>query len=594
MERNSPLRWILVALAAFLLFQYVPKFFGNHDSPLQPLRAESSELPAQRTGELSCDLWTKTFHATLSTRGASLTKFQLLTAKYQRAGQPLDLSTTAGVELRRQLSVNLRNDAVAASKDPTWQLDFDSVDFNLLKADGRTCLFHYQDAKVALDKQISVTDSAYELSVETKVTNLDSKPHRHSLVAETAAWRLESEVSGGMFRVSPFLTHVECLQSAGKAVRLLPGDFEPADFKEPPFAATAQNPGDWYQAPGAPSVAAVSNAYFAHALIPQNSPGGAAPVCLLQIEDRWNAGQFKSKSEDPHGGSMYRARLAYPALELAPQASATYSFLSYIGPKERTALATAAGGHTRLIDLIDLGFFSVIAKVLVGFLLKVHSVIPNWGVAIIILTITARGLLFPLSIPGIKSMVKMRQLKPELDELNAKFKDDPQARGLAQMELFRKHNANPLKGCLPQLASMPVWFALYTTLQTAVELFNIRFLWFPDLSQSDPLFILPFIIGITSFLQQKQMPPQGDPAQQKMMLYMMPAMFTVFMLFLPAGLGVYMFTNGVLGILQFQLVDRHTRRVLASHSPATTALSATATSSTEPDASRRSSAKGKA
>jgi YidC/Oxa1 family membrane protein insertase len=157
-------------------------------------------------------------------------------------------------------------------------------------------------------------------------------------------------------------------------------------------------------------------------------------------------------------------------------------------------------------------------------------------------------------------MIKMRELKPEIDALNEKYKDDAQAKGLAQMELWRKHNVNPLKGCLPQMASMPVWFALYTTLQTAVELYNIPFLWFPDLSSADPHYVLPFIIGTTSFFQQRLMPQQGDPAQQKMMLYFMPAMFTVFMLFLPAGLGVYMFTNGVLGILQQQAVEWHVRR----------------------------------
>jgi len=235
--------------------------------------------------------------------------------------------------------------------------------------------------------------------------------------------------------------------------------------------------------------------------------------------------------------------------------------LSYIGPKERDALAAAGGGERKLIELIDLGFFSVIAKVLVSFLLKVYSVIPNWGVAIILLTISARVLLFPLSVPMIKSSVKMRELKPEIDALNAKFKDDPQQKGLAQMELWRKHKVNPLKGCVPQLASMPVWFALYTTLQTAVELYNIPFLWFPDLSQPDPYYVLPFVIGGTSFLQQKLMPmTAGDPAQQKMMLYFMPGMFTVFMLFLPSGLGVYMFTNGVLGIAQQQIVEWHVRR----------------------------------
>jgi YidC/Oxa1 family membrane protein insertase len=289
---------------------------------------------------------------------------------------------------------------------------------------------------------------------------------------------------------------------------------------------------------------------------------------------------------------MYRARLAYPAVELEPQQTAEYSLLTYIGPKERKVLADAGNGKTRLGDLIDLGFFSIIAKVLVGFLLKVHSVIPNWGIAIILLTLTARTLLFPLTLPSVKSMIKMRELKPEMDAMNEKFKDDPQGKGLAQMELWRKHKVNPLKGCLPQLASMPVWFALYTTLQTAVELFNIPFLWFPDLSQPDPYFILPFVIGATSFMQQKMMPMQGDPAQQKMMLYMMPGMFTVFMLFLPSGLGVYMFTNGVLGIIQQQLVERHARKATA----ASTGLNVTTKASGAEGGTnkRSSSAKGKA
>jgi YidC/Oxa1 family membrane protein insertase len=191
--------------------------------------------------------------------------------------------------------------------------------------------------------------------------------------------------------------------------------------------------------------------------------------------------------------------------------------------------------------------------------------VPNWGVAIIVLTMTARILLFPLSWPSIRNMVRMREIKPEMDAMNAKFKDDPQGRGLAQMELWRKHKVNPLKGCLPQLASMPVWFALYTTLQTAVELYNTPFLWFPDLSAPDPYFILPIVIGGTYFVQQKLMPMQGgDPAQQKMMMYFMPAMFTVFMLFLPSGLGVYMFTNSVLAIVQQQLVERQVRRSSAN------------------------------
>jgi YidC/Oxa1 family membrane protein insertase len=129
---------------------------------------------------------------------------------------------------------------------------------------------------------------------------------------------------------------------------------------------------------------------------------------------------------------------------------------------------------------------------------------------------------------------------------------------VAVQELWRKNKvANPMVGCFPVLLQMPVWFALYTALQTAVELYHTPFGPLRDLASRDPYFIIPIVLGASSFIQQKLMPPQGDPAQQKMMLYMMPAIFTAMMLFLPAGLGVYMLTNTWLGIGQQVLVERY-------------------------------------
>jgi YidC/Oxa1 family membrane protein insertase len=553
MERGGLLRWILFGVGVLLLMMLLPKSCGNGGHARQPLEFESAQLPAERPKEQLCNLWTREFVAQLSTRGASLKHFKLLGSKYRHQGQPIDLATTPDLELRQQLRFHFRNEATAAPGDKSWQVAFDSLDWQLASADRNQCVFVYQDDAVRLEKTVRVTGHPYELEAYARIENRGPNPRRHALSVHTVAWRYDSEVKGGMFRVSPFATHVECVTAEGDTTRLRPDDFEPGDFKGPAFERSPVNLGDWHQVAGRPDVAAVSNAYFTHALVPLAAP--KPPVCQLQIE-HWAQGSAKA-------GAMYRARLAYAPLELAPGQQAEYRVLTYVGPKERHVLAGAAGGKHQLGELIDLGFFSMIAKVLVAFLLKVHSVIPNWGIAIIVLTVTARVLLFPLAIPSIKSMMKMRELKPELDALNEKFKDDPQAKGLAQMELWRKHNVNPLKGCLPQLASMPVWFALYTTLQTAVELYNIPFLWFPDLSASDPLYVLPFIIGTTSFVQQRLMPLQGDPMQQKMMLYFMPAMFTVFMLFLPAGLGVYMFTNGVLGIIQQQAVEWHVRRTTA-------------------------------
>jgi YidC/Oxa1 family membrane protein insertase len=558
MERGGLLRWLLFGAGLFLLMMLLPDACGKSDVARQPLKFESTKLPEARAPERLCSLWTPQFVAQLSTRGASLKHFKLLTAKYRREGQPIDLSTTPDHEIWHQLRFQLRNEAALPPGDKAWQVAYDSLDYRLESATNKRCVFSYEDASVRIEKAVAVTGRAYELEVRARIENRAPEKRVHALNVHTAAFRRNDEVTGGMFRVSPFITHVECVTTDATTTRLRPEDFEPDEFKEPPFAPNKLNQGDWHQVPGTPDVAAVSNAYFTHTLIPVTAP--KPPVCQLQIDQRYNP---RLGSSDPKAGAVYRARLAYAPLELAPGQHAEYRVLSYVGPKERDMLAAAGGGNRQLGELIDLGFFASIAKVLVAFLLKVHSVIPNWGIAIIVLTITARTLLFPLAIPSIKSMMKMRELKPELDLLNEKFKNDPQAKGLAQMELWRKHNVNPLKGCLPQLASMPVWFALYTTLQTAVELYNIPFLWFPDLSEPDPLYILPFVIGITSFLQQKLMPLQGDPMQQKMMLYFMPAMFTVFMLFLPAGLGVYMFTNGLLGIIQQQTVEWHVRRTTA-------------------------------
>jgi YidC/Oxa1 family membrane protein insertase len=128
---------------------------------------------------------------------------------------------------------------------------------------------------------------------------------------------------------------------------------------------------------------------------------------------------------------------------------------------------------------------------------------------------------------------------------------------MAMMELYRKHGVNPLGGCLPQLVQMPIWFAMYTTLQTAVEMYHEKFLWFSDLSAPDKMFILPLVLGAFMIVQQRIVPQQGmDPVQAKMMMYLLPGIFTVMMLFLPAALGVYMLTNSVLGITQQLVVEK--------------------------------------
>lgn len=553
-------RLFLILGLFLLLFFGWQRMFGT-SAELQPIQDVPVVVPeGERPAEVLCDIWTKHARARISTRGAVLQSLLVLPAKYRRDGEPIDLVSTPDHPELSPLFLKFRNPATGRAAGE-WLVAHDVHDWRIVESTGSLCRLEYRDERVALTKVVQAGRGPYELSSRTTIQNLSAEPGAYALIASTTDFRRDDEVEGAMFTMNPLSTHVECVSPDGQADRKRADDFEASDFEnQENFPRSRLNLGDWFQSPREGSLAAVSNAYFTNAVFHQAAPD--RPVCQLQIEERWDSTQFRSKGADPNSGAIYKARLAYPERTLAPGASETFEHTTYVGPKERQALEVAG---SQFVELIDLGFFSSIARVLVSFLLHVYSVIPNWGVAIIVLTITARVLLFPLSVPSIKNMIHMRELKPEMDALNEKFKDDPQAKGLAQMELWRKHGVNPMKGCLPQLASMPVWVALYTTLQTAVELYNIPFLWFPDLSRPDPYYVLPFVIGGVFLLQQKLMPMQaGDPTQQKIMTYFMPGMFTVFMLFLPSGLGVYMFTNSVLGILQQQVVERHVQKTLKS------------------------------
>lgn len=228
--------------------------------------------------------------------------------------------------------------------------------------------------------------------------------------------------------------------------------------------------------------------------------------------------------------------------------------LSYFGPKDWSALEQA--GH-ELTEVVNLGYLAMIARVFAQLLGWIHGWAGNWGLAIILLTLMVRIALFPIVERQFRAMAPMRKLKPELDAINKRFPDDLEKRQAAMMELYRKHGVSPfgqMMGCLPLVLQMPVFFALYTSLSTNVELYNQPFaLWWQDLSAPDPYFVLPLMLVALMHLQQRMTPAAMDPQQQKIMMIVMPLMMGFFMLFLPSGLCLYMMTNSVLGIGQQQL-----------------------------------------
>lgn len=552
MDRSSVLRWVVLLGAGALIYFFVmPAITGSNkkgqnlppetyinapdfvpdviDAPVSP---DKPNAPAE--GEL-CKIEGNRFEATVSSRGASLTHLVLRDAQYASGVNGFDLSTTPDQERWRSLRTLFRG------PDAGDQVKYDRFNWKLSpRAEGdKGCTFTYEDDNVRLVKSIVAGSRPFELDVKTTVTNLASAPKRHRYSIGTYAFRRNADVKGSLGRVSPWQTELTC--AAGKEVIRKGKD----DFKAGSITVA-----------GADRYAAVTSHYFAQALVPEAGDGATSDVPTCEIlGEEWveSAGQSADDA-----ATVYHAKLVYPAKELAPNASVTYHDVGFFGPKERDVLAHAGGPTAKLGDVINLGFFSPVARFLVGVLVFFHDHITgNWGLAIILMTICLRLLLFPLTFKSIKTTIAMRRLKPEVDSLNEKFKDDPQAKNLAMMELWKKHGVNPFGGCLPQLVQMPVWFAMYTTLQTAVEMYHTKFLWFSDMSAPDKFYILPLLLGAFMILQQRIVPQQGmDPMQQKMMTYMMPAVFTFMMLFLPAALGVYMLTNSMLGIAQQLAVEQ--------------------------------------
>jgi YidC/Oxa1 family membrane protein insertase len=194
-----------------------------------------------------------------------------------------------------------------------------------------------------------------------------------------------------------------------------------------------------------------------------------------------------------------------------------------------------------------------------------YRFIPNYGIAIILLTVIPKVLFFPLTIKSMTSMRAMQALQPQINALRSKYRSDPQRLQRETMELYRAHKVNPLGGCLPMVVQIPIFYALYDALSVSVDLQGAPFvcfghlfgldLWICDLSRHDPTYVLPILMGISMFIQQKMTPVMGDPRQAKMMLFM-PVVFTFMFLNLPAGLVLYWTLSNVLQIGQQKYMER--------------------------------------
>jgi YidC/Oxa1 family membrane protein insertase len=260
--------------------------------------------------------------------------------------------------------------------------------------------------------------------------------------------------------------------------------------------------------------------------------------------------------------NLYYAGVKIPLGTVAPGATVRVSVPLYVGPQEQDALKSLAAG----LDLVvDYGIFTVIAAPLFWLLKWLHSLLGNWGWAIIAMTIIIKSAFYPLNHASARSMAKMKVVAPKMKALQEQYANDKQQLQMKMMELYKTEKINPLGGCLPILVQIPVFIALYWVLLAAVELRHAPWIgWIHDLSAPDPYFVLPVVYAITAYLQVKLSPtPIQDPVQAKVM-QIMPIAFSVLFLFFPSGLVLYWLINNSLQIFQQWHMNRVIERETAA------------------------------
>lgn len=284
------------------------------------------------------------------------------------------------------------------------------------------------------------------------------------------------------------------------------------------------NPGGWV---------AMQQHYFLSAWVPMNT----------QLVNQF----YSTVKTSASGHRIYTIGFAGSALTVPAGQSGTIAATLYVGPEIAENLNVLAPGLDRTIDY---GWLWWISIAIFWLMTGVNYVVHNWGWTIVITTILIKFVLYPLSATSFRSMAKMRELQPKMQQLKERFADDRQAMSRATMELYRNEKINPLGGCLPMLIQIPIFIALYYVIIESVQFRQAPFIfWIQDLSIKDPYYVLPILMGISMLIQQKLSPSSPDPVQAKMMMFI-PVVFTIFFVNFPAGLTLYWLVNNCVQILQ--------------------------------------------
>ncbi|MBR6598299.1 MAG: membrane protein insertase YidC [Alphaproteobacteria bacterium] len=264
-------------------------------------------------------------------------------------------------------------------------------------------------------------------------------------------------------------------------------------------------------------------------------------------------------------GDLYTSDTASGAVMVAPGSSATMDAVIYAGPRDQSILNSYDSVISGLGETIDYGWFWFLARPMLWVLNGIHHLVMNYGVAIIIMTILLRLMMWPLTRKSYTSMAAMQRMQPELQRIQKLYANDKARLQMEMLKLYQTHHTSPMSGCLPMLIQIPIFFALYKALLVSVQMRHAHFLWITDLSAMDPYFILPILMGATMWLQQRlqsasrsRSAARGDDAiaQTQRMMKWMPVLFTVMFAWMPAGLVLYWTVSNIFGIIQMQIIRR--------------------------------------
>lgn len=399
--------------------------------------------------------------------------------------------------------------------------------------DQRSVTFTHTAQDLEITRTWRLSDLQYVVNSEIRVRNTGAKAVDVDLKARLSGLQNDSEAGGSMFTPPIYLFESLCKTSEGFRREMISGIQSDLEDPEDPTAFTGV---EW---------AGVNNRYFMVGLLPGDGDSGIKS-CEFFVDAK-SAG-LRGQSQVPAGFSLAVTVADLGAAKLNPGEEIVRKVQLYGGPKKYDVVSATTPSMS---DAVDFGWFTVVSVPMLKIMRMFYSWVGNWGLAIIMLTVLVKLLTLPLTQKQYKSMAAMKKIGPQVKALQEKHKDDRLKLQQETMALYKTHGVNPLAGCLPVVLMMPVYLALYRTIYSAVELYQADLGgWIHDLSQPDPFYILPLALGGLMFLQSKLSPTTGDQAQQKIIMYLMPVIFTAMMLFLPSGLVLYIAANTIMGLVQ--------------------------------------------